>query len=188
MLEKYSTEKVFIKAHPLNMVHMATSPFSIVTVCYQLEFLSVSLMMQLCKSLTTKLTSFFRRKRNRDRVYVYDPDLEHYRTSWFLRFYSALGCINIPQPEKYQPGEFSDIFSSSDNKDGSTSPSFQTLQPAVGSGSDIDEIEEDLEIITLGEDLPPVESEGDQEYPLAMLIAWEYPEEEMPKFFYLGYY
>ena len=170
------------------MVHMVTSPFSIVTVCYLLEFLSVSLMMQLCKSLTTKLSSFFRRKRNRDRVYVYDPDLEHYRASWFLRFYSAIGCINIPKPEKYHPGEFTDICSTMGQDDISISSAFQTYQPAVGSGSDIDEIEEDLEIITLGEDLPPVESEGDQEYPLAMLIAWEYPEEEMPKFFYLGYY
>ena len=170
------------------MVHMATSPFSIVTVCYQLEFLSVSLMMQLCKSLTSKLSSFFRRKRNRDRVYVYDPDLEHYRTSWFLRFYSALGCINIPQPEKYQPGEFTNIFSSTEDKETSTTPSFQNLQSTSGSGNLLEDEDEDLEVITLGEDLPPVESEGDQDYPLAMLIAWEYPEEEMPKFFYLGYY
>ena len=172
------------------MVHMVTSPFSIVTVCYQLEFLSVSLMMQLVRSLTTKLSSFFRRKRNRDRVYVYNPDLEQYRTGWFLKFYAALGCINIPTPEKYQPGEFMDIFSCTDNEDASSISSFQTLQPAFGSANNMDEVEEDqdLEIITLGEDLPPVESEGDQEYPLAMLIAWEYPEEEMPKFFYLGYY
>ena len=170
------------------MVHMVTSPFSIVTVCYQLEFLSDSFTMQLFKSFTSKLTSFFRRKRNRDRVYVYNPDLEHYRTSWFLKFYSALGCIRIPKPEKYNPGDFTDIFSSTSNQDTSNSLSFQTLQPTLESGSDMDDIEEDLDVITLGEDLPPVESEGDQEYPLAMLIAWEYPEEEMPKFFYLGYY
>ena len=144
--------------------------------------------MQLIKSFNSKLRSFFRRKRNRDRVYVYHPDLEYCETSWFLKFYSALGCITIPKPEKYCPGDFTDIFRSTDDKDISTIPSFQNLQSAFGSSNNLEDIEEDLEVITLGEDLPPVESEGDQEYPLAMLIAWEYPEEEMPKFFYLGYY
>ena len=167
---------------------MTTSLFSIVTVCYQLEFLCDSFTMQLIKSFNSELRSFFRRKRNRDRVYVYHPDVEYYQTSWFLKFYSAVGCITIPQPEKYSPGEFTDIFSSSNDKDTTTIPSFQNLQSASESSSNLEDIDEDLEVITLGEDLPPVESEGDQEYPLAMLIAWEYPEEEMPKFFYLGYY
>ena len=66
-------------------------------------------MMQLFKSFK----SFFRRKRNRDRVYVYDPDLDYYNKSWFLKFYSALGCINLPKREKYNPDYFTDIFSSS---------------------------------------------------------------------------
>ena len=144
--------------------------------------------MQLFNSFTSKLRSFFRRKRNRDRVYVYNPDLEYYETGWFFKFYAALGCINLPKPEKYSPGNFTNIFSSTDDEDASTIHSFQNLRSASGSCSSLEDIEEDLEVITLGEDLPPVESEGDQEYPLAMLIAWEYPEEEMPKFFYLGYY
>ena len=143
--------------------------------------------MQLIKSVKSTVTSFFRRKRNRDRVYVYDPDLEHYQTSWFLNFYSALGCIRLPRPEKYNPDDFTDIFSSTepDAKDDST-PSFQKLKTAPE--TNLDDLEEDIDVIELKEDLPPVESEGDQEYPLAMLIAWEYPEEEGPKFFYLGYY
>jgi hypothetical protein len=152
--------------------------------------------MQLIKSFKSKLSSLFRRKRNRDRVYVYDPDLEHYRTSWFLKFYSALGCIHLPRPEKYNPDEFTDIFGLDkpdvSKKDISTTdPSFQTVKPA--SETDLvdlnnADLEDDLDVISLEDDLPPVESEGDQEYPLAMLIAWEYPKEEMPKFFYLGYY
>jgi len=65
------------------MVNMATSIFSIVTVCYQLDFHSD----------------------------MYDPDLEHYQIFCFLKFYSTLGCIHLPRPEKYEPDNFADIFS-----------------------------------------------------------------------------
>ena len=36
------------------------------------------------------------------------------------------------------------------------------------------DIDKDSDIVTLEEDLPPVESEGDQEYLRAMLIAQDY--------------
>ena len=77
------------------MVHMVTSLISIVTVCYQLEFLSDLLTMLRLKSFTSMLTSFFRRKQDGNRGQLYDPDLGH-RRSWFLKFYSPLGCITIP--------------------------------------------------------------------------------------------
>ena len=47
--------------------------------------------------------------------------------------------------------------------------------------------EADLETITLDGDISSDETEGEQECPLAMLIAWEFPEEQVPQFFYLGY-
>ena len=127
-------------------------------------------------------------------MYVYDPDLEHYRKSWFLKFYSALGCIHLPKPEKYNPDSFTDISGLDKPANLKEDPSttnlpFQRVQSSCEAYTeDLDFVEDDLEVISLEEDLPPVESEGDQESPLAMLIAWEYPEEEMPKFFYLGYY
>ena len=56
------------------------------------------------KSEKSKIKSFFRSKqRNRDRVYIYNPD--DFQPSWFFRFYSAMGCISIPQPDT-----FTDIF------------------------------------------------------------------------------
>ena len=62
------------------------------------------------------------------------------------------------------------------------SPSSETWEDQ---DCDFTDLEEDLEVIILGEDLPPVESEGSQEEPLPLLVAWE---ESEPRFFYLGYY
>ena len=100
--------------HSLHLVQMVTSPFSIVTDCYQLEILSDSLTMQLFKSSNSRL--------NRDKVYVNDPDLEQYRTSWFLKFHSTLECITMSEPEMYYPSNFTDIISSIGNEDTSASP------------------------------------------------------------------
>ena len=51
-------------------------------------------------------------RRSKTRVYVFDPDVEDYRRTPFIRFYSALGCIVLPTPEKYHPDPpFTDIFS-----------------------------------------------------------------------------
>ena len=146
--------------------------------------------MQLAKSFSSKFTSFFRRKRNRDRVYVFDSDLEHYNTSWFLKIYSALGCIHLPRPEKYYPDNFTDICIPIEPEVTSTpsTPYFQTPKPTpLNNLDELDfiDLEDELEVMSMEEDLPPVESDGDQESPLAMLVAWECSE---PKFFYLGYY
>ena len=134
------------------------------------------MQLQLVKSLK----SVFRRKRrNPDRVYVFDPDVEefNYRKSWFLRFYSALGCISLPKPQKYYP-EFTDVFQEP-LRPKTPAP------PVCESCTEFDE--SDIELIELGDDILPVESEGEQEDPLHMIIAWEYPEEQMPVFHYLGY-
>lgn len=143
------------------------------------------------KSVKSKLKSFFRSKQNRDRVYIYDPD--YYQPSWFLRFYRAMGCISIPQPEKYNPDTFTDIFDlfkpdvDEDEKEFSNPSKLQSPSSETCEDQDCDfaDLEEDLEVIILGEDLPPVESEGSQEEPLPLLVAWE---ESEPRFFYLGYY
>ena len=37
-LKNFLDENYLIKEHPLNTVHMVTSPFSFVTVCYLLDF------------------------------------------------------------------------------------------------------------------------------------------------------
>jgi hypothetical protein len=49
--------------------------------------------------------------------------------------------------------------------------------------------EEDLELeeIDLEQEVERDESLGDQEEPLPLIIAFEYPEEEMPVWFHLGY-
>ena len=121
---------------------------------------------------------------------MYDPDLDYYNKSWFLKFYSALGCINLPKREKYNPDYFTDIFSSSttNNTTCSQHDNFQKQGTTDRGYMETEIVEEtDLETITLDGDFSSDETEGEQECPLAMLIAWEFPEEQMPQFFYLGY-
>ena len=104
-----------------------------------------------------------------------------------------MGCISIPQPEKYNPDTFTDIFDlfkpdvDEDEKEFSNPSKLQSPSSETCEDQDCDfaDLEEDLEVIILGEDLPPVESEGSQEEPLPLLVAWE---ESEPRFFYLGYY
>ena len=121
---------------------------------------------------------------------MYDPDLEFYNTSLFLKFYSALGCINLPKREKYQPEEFTDIFSKPEIKSTSCNqldnfPKDGTIYTSILETKEVEEME--IETIILDGDLSPDEAQGEQEYPLPMLIAWEFTEEDEPKFFYLGY-
>ena len=104
---------------------------------------------------------------------MYDPDLDYYNKSWFLKFYSALGCINLPKREKYNPDYFTDIFSSSttNNTTCSQHDNFQKQGTTDRGFMETEIVEEkDLETITL---------DGD--------FSWEFPEEQMPQFFYLGY-
>ena len=94
------------------------------------------------------------------------------------------------RPEKYYPDNFTDICIpiEPDVKVTSTpsTPYFQTPKPLNNLDElDLTDLEDELEVMSMEEDLPPVESDGDQESPLAMLVAWESSE---PKFFYLGYY
>ena len=62
----------------------------------------------------SKLRTWFSVRRGTDRVYVYDEDVENFKGSCFLNCYSFLGCVKVPRPAKYDPYNFSNVFSKSD--------------------------------------------------------------------------
>ena len=122
-------------------------------------------------------------RRNPDRVYVMEDTRKP--QNLLTRCMKALGFK--PMERKYNPDEFnhrsdpsfSDELTASQNK----------IVPNCNILLDTDESEDDLEldIIDLEVEVPRDESLGDQEEPLPMVIAFEYPEEEMPVWFHLGY-
>ena len=133
----------------------------------------VSLKMKMSKTLK-KVTKCFRKKRS-DRVYVYDEEVEAYRRSRFARFYGALGFIHVPRREKYQP-------------EVRVRESPLPL-PSRSTSVEGEEWEvEGVEVLTLEGDLPPRTEEGEQLEPLPVIIAWEYPEEQMPVFLDFHYF
>ena len=111
------------------------------------------------KKLTAYISHRLRPRRTKTRVYVYDPDLEDYRRTPFIRFYSALGCIVLPKPEKYHPDPpFTDIFSvSSSCSSASSSPVPSRPCSKLSNCSNFyddfesDNFEDDLEIFILDE-------------------------------------
>ena len=145
--------------------------------------------------VSTTLKSIFRRTKNNDRVYIYEYDEESGRQhrSTFHKFFSAIGIARKAKRQKYDPLKFSDSSPSPSSPDNSPSspsppPNVQTITP-TNVYDDID-LEDRLELMTLGDDLPPNPLYGEPWDPLAIVIAWEYPEEEMPVFLdfhYLGY-
>ena len=104
--------------------------------------------MKVVKTLKTVL----RRMKNRDRVYVYDEEVECIHRSTFMRVYSAIGFVHLPKRQKYQPATSPTVFTSlySSSTSGCVSPGCSVL-------------EEDIDVITLGDDIPP----------RAIIIAWE---------------
>ena len=126
------------------------------------------------------------RKNKPDRVYIYDEEVEALHHSKFLRFYSALGFIHIPKRQKYDPESHNQSSRPSTARPATPHPI--TSSPAPSCSTLIEEdFEEVVEVITLEADLPPKADEGDQVEPLPVVIAWEYPEEEMPVFLSIGY-
>ena len=77
------------------------------------SFHLLELNMVSLKKLRQRSNAFIRRfvrKTTTARVYCYDEDYERIRWTPFLRFYSAIGFIRLPKPDKYRP-EFDRIFS-----------------------------------------------------------------------------
>ena len=132
--------------------------------------------MKVAKTLKTML----RRRKNKDRVYVYDEEVECIHRSAFMKVFSAIGFVHLPKRQKYQPETL-------------PKPSKLNTPPTTLHTGDMhleDVLEEDIEVINLGDSLPPNPLEGQPWDPMAIVIAWEYPEEEMPVFLdfhYLGY-
>ena len=130
----------------------------------------------------TSIKNIFRRKKNKDRVYVYDEDHVNevsYKLPWFLRFYAAMGCIVVPRPTKYYP-EFDDVFI--DN----SIPARTESTVLVGSNNNMSDqdffspdFEDDLELIDISQDIEPNKDEGEQfEGWRGPLIGFRYKEEE----------
>ena len=117
------------------------------------------------------------RRKNPDRVYLYrEKDMAR---SIFRKLTQAIGLKS--KDKKYHPEKFQHSVSTSSSnstKSGVMSPSINTYVPT-------DE-ELELEVIELVE-VPRDESEGEQEEPLPLIIAFEYGEEEMPVWFHFGY-
>ena len=138
-----------------------------------------------------KITKVLKKNKS-DRVYIYDEEVEALHQSKFLRVYAALGFIHLPKRQKYNP-ERHNLKSRPSSANPATflnpaTPRPVTSSPAPSFSTMIEEdCEEELEVITLEADLPPKTDEGDQDEPLPVVIAWEYPEEEMPVFLSIGY-
>ena len=125
-----------------------------------------------------KVSKTLRRKKS-DRVYVFDEEVEAYRKSRFIRFYSAIGFIHAPKREKYDPEKFPSTAQSPRPR----SPRPRSPRPRSPCNTiRPEQEEEEVEVVTLGRDLPPRPEEGEPWDPLPVIIAWEYPEEDMPVF------
>ena len=164
-------------------------------------YLQTSLLILELRSNDTKmkvsstLKSIFRKEKNNDRVYIYKEESGHQNRSTLHKFYSAIELARKPKRRKYNPLKFAFNSLSPSSPDNSpSSPSLphnlQTQAPRNRSRCDDVDLEDGLEVITLGDDLPPNPLDGEPWDPLAIVIAWEYPEEEMPVFLdfhYMGY-
>ena len=130
------------------------------------------------------IKSVFRRRKNPDRVYLFEEDR---RSRNFLRrLYATLGLKH--RDRKYQPEKFNQVPKLSSF---STRPNISPPQSTSCNTNfipDITDLEDlDLEIIDLDIEVPRDESLGEQEEPLPLIIGFEYPEEEMPVWFHFGY-
>ena len=120
------------------------------------------------------LKNILKSKKTSDRA-GYDEDVEGYKRTRFLRFYSALGCIHLPKRTKYNPNNFTE---------------FRPLTPLIDSPRDtwipapgpthllkthiprnIRE-DDDLEVIVLGEDISPNPAAGNQWDRIMIAFAW----------------
>ena len=167
---------------PIYTQHKLETSFSLaiftVQSCYPLESVDFAYDMLSVQ----EIKSAFRRRKNPDRVYLYEERRSH---SFFRRFLNKFGIKQRDRkyhPEKFQ---FSDVSSVSIRAKTSHPRAVQSRvndsDPAV--------FEEDLdiEIIDLEVEVPIDETVGEQEEPLPLIIGFEYPEEEMPVWFHLGY-
>ena len=131
------------------------------------------------------IKSVFCRRKNPDRVYMMEDKRKP--RNFLSRSLRALGLK--PRKRKYNPNKF-------DHISGAPLAKIQP-QPVVPTkvcsyisldtdDSDFED-ELDLEIIDVEVDVPRDDKLGDQEEPEPLIIAFEYPEEEMPVWFHLGY-
>ena len=132
-----------------------------------------------------KIKSVFRYRKNPDRVYMIEDGTKPRNV--VTRFYKALGLK--PRDRKYNPEKFDPVL----NPLPQISSALWVLptkaisnSPSNLNTSEFDD-ELELDIIDLELDVPRDASLGDQEEPEQLIIAFEYPEEEMPLWFHLGY-
>ena len=132
-----------------------------------------------------KIKSVFRYRKNPDRVYMIEDDTKPRNV--VNRFYKALGLK--PRDRKYNPEKFDPVLNPLPQISSSHIALPTKAIPNNSSNLDTSEFDDELEldIIDLEVEVPRDASLGDQEEPEPLIIAFEYPEEEMPVWFYLGY-
>ena len=132
-----------------------------------------------------KIKSVFRYRKNPDRVYMIEEDTKP--RIFATRFYKALGLK--PRDRKYNPEKFDPVLNPLPQISSSHIALPTKAIPNNPSNLDTSEFDDELEldIIDLEVEVPRDASLGDQEEPEPLIIAFEYPEEEMPVWFHLGY-